>query len=58
MDSKERGRKANEYNKNATVVVNFRLHKVKDAELIDVLSNIDNKSKFLKGLIRDYKNRA
>lgn len=42
------------YQKENTIQYSFRLNKTTDAELVDVMSRIDNKADFFKKLIREY----
>lgn len=59
MSTKAQIRAAIKQNKENTTTLCLRMHLRKDADIIQKLNNVDNKNKFIKGLIRDeiYKER-
>ena len=55
MASKAQIKAINKYNKDKTLTICFRLNKNTDKDIIEILSKQENKTGFIKELIRSYK---
>ena len=54
MEEKKKELPQNRYNKTHTIKYAFRLNKKTDAELIEFVENLDNKTEFFKNCIKEY----
>ena len=55
MASKAQIKAISKYNKDKTLTICFRLNKNTDKDIIEILSKQENKTGFIKELIRSYK---
>lgn len=54
MEEIRKEKPQNRYNKNNTTQYAFRLNKNTDAELIEFFNSVENKSRLIKDLLKEY----